>query len=297
MDAFRLSGLRRLDFVFSATAPLRLQAFSGSAWRGAFGHAFKQAVCAMRLRPCEGCPLGTVCAYPRFFGCEDGTASGRPFILCPDRTPGGGTIGRGDCLRVRLTMFAAAGPVAAYVVRALVEAAARGISSGRVPLDCVSISDVETGQLLDPSAIPPPDATLDCPPAPERVRVALATPLRLRLRGDLITRAALRRIHLVEAALRRLRVLGMAVPSPLGEASCREAEGLRFERAQFGWLETTRYSSRQNAAMKLGGMVGEAELDLGGAPHVWPVLWAASVLHLGKGASMGFGRVEVTPMG
>lgn len=39
-------------FVFAADPAARLPAFAGSAWRGAFGHALKRAVCVTRLHHC-----------------------------------------------------------------------------------------------------------------------------------------------------------------------------------------------------------------------------------------------------
>ncbi|MCX8134568.1 MAG: CRISPR system precrRNA processing endoribonuclease RAMP protein Cas6 [Roseococcus sp.] len=288
-----LTGIRRLDFAFAPRAPLRLQAHSGSAWRGAFGHALKRMVCAMRLRPCEGCPLTGVCLHPAFFGTDEAVEGGRPYILDPDRTPATGVLHPGETLRVRLTLLPAAEAAAPYAVRALLEAAAHGLTAHRIPLDCTAVTDAATGQAIDLDRPLPPPETLSCPPAPGTVRLLLATPLRIRLAGDLLTGRTLRPIHLVEAALRRLRLLGFALPAALAQAARGQAAGLAFREARLGWLETTRVSSRQRSRMQLGGIVGEALLDLRGRPALWPPLWAAGILHLGKGASMGFGRIDV----
>jgi CRISPR/Cas system endoribonuclease Cas6 (RAMP superfamily) len=37
----------------------------------------------------------------------------------------------------------------------------------------------------------------------------------------------------------------------------------------------------------------DPHVDLAAAPALWPLLWWASVLHVGKGASMGFGRIRL----
>lgn len=288
-----LKGIRRIDFTFVPGTALRMQAHPGSAWRGAFGHALKRMVCAMRLRPCEGCPLAGVCIHPAFFGAESAAEASRPYVLCPDRAPHDGVLRAGQAFRVRLTLLPAAEPAAPYAMRALLQAAANGISARRIALDCVAITDAGSGQPLDPGKPLPPAEALHCPPPPAAVLLRLATPLRIRLSGDLLTGRSLLPSHLVAAALRRLRLLGLPVATDLSQAACAESAGLQFTEKQLGWLETTRFSSRQNTAMQMGGIVGDAVLGLGGTRHVWPMLWAASILHLGKGASMGFGRIEV----
>jgi hypothetical protein len=68
ISSLSLQGIRRLDFTFAPRSTLLVQSYPGSAWRGAFGHALKRIVCAMRLRPCHGCALSDVCVHTAFFG-------------------------------------------------------------------------------------------------------------------------------------------------------------------------------------------------------------------------------------
>jgi hypothetical protein len=283
-----LPDLRSTVFLFAPETAIRLQPFSGSAWRGAFGHSLKRLVCAAGLRPCAGCPLMAECLFPRFFGTEGETEGPRPFILAPAPTPRRGWLAAGEALPVRLTLLPGAERAAPYATRALIEAAACGLTSQRVPFRLARM-EAEDGAPFAPRS-------LACPPQPEAVRLRFATPLRLRLAGDLVTGATLVPRHLVSAAARRLHGLGFADFAGLGHAAREEAAALAFAERRLGWLETTRHSTRQAARMQLGGIVGEAVLDLGGTAHVWPLLWAGTVLHLGKGASMGFGRIEATPL-
>ncbi|MFL6260778.1 MAG: CRISPR system precrRNA processing endoribonuclease RAMP protein Cas6 [Thermoanaerobaculia bacterium] len=55
-----------------------------------------------------------------------------------------------------------------------------------------------------------------------------------------------------------------------------------------------RWSQRQNTAMKLGGLVGTLTLEGDLAPFA-PLLRAAEILHAGKGAVFGLGKIEVAP--
>jgi hypothetical protein len=284
---------RRIDLVLAPEAAVRLQPHPGSAWRGAFGHALKRIVCVMRLRPCDGCPLAEVCVYPAFFGRETEQDSARPYILAPDPLPQSGQLAAGEPCGLRLTLLPAAGTVSAYVLRALEQAAAEGLTSRRVPFRCLAIRDADTGESLDTTSALPPPRTHAPPPPPVAVRLRFVSPLRLRLQGDLLTGRTLRPAHLAAAALRRLRLLGVAVSTELAAAARAEAAELPFSASRLGWLETTRFSSRQGTRMQLGGIVGEATVDLRRALHLWPLLWAASLLHLGKAAAMGFGRIEL----
>ena len=290
---FSLQGVRLLDFTFVPSATVLVQSYPGSAWRGAFGHALKRMVCAMRFRPCDGCPLSAVCIYPAFFGSGQANAGSRPFILCPDRAPKDGLLQAGQPFRLRMTLLPAAQQIAPYAVRALLAAAENGLTARRVKLACTDIRNATTGLPVDLSLPLPEPVSVTCPPAPTAVRLHITTPLRIRLRGDLLTGRTLLPEHLLAASVRRLRSLGMALPQVNDETLRQSPATLRFTECRLGWLETTRLSSRQNARLQMGGIVGEATLNLSGAPHIWPLLWAASILHLGKGASMGFGRIQL----
>ena len=288
-----LGPLQILDFSFSPAATLPLPPYAGSAWRGAFGHALKRLVCAMKLRPCAGCPLAGVCMFPAVFGPGTGAEGARPYILAPEPTRRRAALAPGGNFSVRLVVLSPAATAAPYMARALIEAARAGIGPGRVPLEPVSITD-HAGTAIAPGslAVPPP-VTLAVPPAPPSVRLAFATPLRLRLGGDLATGAKLRLADLAAAIARRLALLGLPLPPEEARAARAEAAGRSFAAARLGWLETTRRSSRQGTLMQLGGIVGEATVQLRGTALLWPLLWAGSVLHVGKGASMGFGRIEL----
>jgi len=289
-----LSGLRVADFAFAPDGDVRLQPYSGSVWRGAFGFALKRLVCVMRLRPCEGCPLAAVCVFPRFFGSDPEYDEPRPYVLAPEPTPPGGWVRAGQPFRVRLTLLGSAEAAAPYMMQAVLEGAAHGLTRRRVPFVCLSVTSSGSATATIAGrlhGIEPID--LQPPPAPPAVRLRITTPLRLRLSGDLVTGQSLTAGQLIGAILRRARLLGVVVPAAISPNVREQACALAWQEPRFGWLETTRFSSRQQTRMQLGGIVGEARLDLRATPDLWPWLWLASILHVGKGASMGFGRIEL----
>ena len=59
--------LARYRLTFRAADDLRLPAYTGSAWRGAFGRALKRLVCVTREPTCPPCLLYRSCIYPSVF--------------------------------------------------------------------------------------------------------------------------------------------------------------------------------------------------------------------------------------
>lgn len=276
--------LNRITVSAIAAEAVRLQPFPGSAWRGVFAKNVKRLVCVLRHRPCGGCPLEGTCLYPRLFGpAAERSGEARPFILAPSPLPRGGRLVAGDRVTLRMSVLPSARTSKAYLKRALIEAVRQGPLRGRTPFEIESISEDDVclddhGQAEEPG---------------RATRLAFLTPLRLRLRGDLVVPEALTPGMLVDATLRRARGLGISLPEELASASRAQARHLAFDAKRLRWLETWRYSSRQSTVMAFGGIVGEAELDLSSAPEVRRTLSIASILHLGKGASMGFGHIAL----
>ena len=63
--------------------------------------------------------------------------------------------------------------------------------------------------------------------------------------------------------------------------------GVRESRLR--WRDWRRFSTRQKAEMKLGGLVGEVTYEGELAPFL-PFLRAGELTHVGKGTSFGLGR-------
>jgi CRISPR-associated endoribonuclease Cas6 len=64
--------------------------------------------------------------------------------------------------------------------------------------------------------------------------------------------------------------------------------------ADVRWVEWARWSGRQQALLKMGGLVGALSLRLAGLEPFWPFLALAPWVHVGKGATMGLGAMRVT---
>jgi CRISPR-associated endoribonuclease Cas6 len=280
------------DFRFRARAQMRMPGYMGSAWRGGFGRALKRAVCITGLPVCPGCPFEASCIYPYLFetapGGEGGILAGydrvpNPFVLAPPwdegrLLPEGGETG------LRLTLIGRAVEHAGFARQAAVEAGLRGLGPDRGALDLVAVDSV---------ALPP------TPPCPERVEIALLTPLRLVEAGRLVGPAALRPRHVLLSLLRRVSTLAERHgPASLGldyRALKERAETAQFDAAEVTWVEWARWSGRQQALIRMGGLLGSLALSLAGLEPFWPFLALAPWVHVGKGATMGLGAMRVVP--
>ena len=280
-----------LDFHFRARQQMRMPGYMGSAWRGGFGHALRRAVCVTGLPTCPGCLFEASCVYPYLFetapGGEDGILAGcydrvpNPFVLAPPwdegrLMPAGGETG------LRLALIGRAVEHAGFASQAVIEAGLRGLGPDRGALDLSSVEPVT----------PPPIG-----PGPDRVEIELLTPLRLVEAGRLVGPAALRPRHLLLALLRRVSTLAErhgSAPLDLDSRALKEvAEAAELAAADLRWVEWARYSGRQQALLKMGGVMGSLSLPLAGLEPFWPFLWLAPWVHVGKGATMGLGAMRV----
>lgn len=303
----------RLRFALESRDDARLPPYKGSLLRGAFGHALRRAVCAMGpQQPCETCSLNRACVYPRLFESfaapepppylHGQPAAPRPFVFEPldERRD----FPRGEHLPFDLLLFGDAVALQAFAVLAVERMAEAGLGARRQPFILARASHQDAAgrwhvgyerggrQWTDVPAV----HQLDEPALDdERLRLSFLTPTRFKEKGHLIERFTFRAL-----AFRMLRrVLEVAH----FHVACAEidwdvdpyleqADAVRVVDADLRWLDWQRYSNRQRVKMGLGGVVGAVTLEGPLAPF-HPLLRAAEVLHVGKGATFGLGKIRV----
>jgi hypothetical protein len=131
-------------------------------------------------------------------------------------------------------------------------------------------------------------------PALVSMRLRLVSPLRLKRQGALVRRfdlpALARDLSLRLAALGYYHG-GLPWPAPWSEALA-QAERVPVRQDATRWVEGVRYSARQAREIVVGGLMGEVWIDSFGA-ELQQLLVVGSVIHAGKGTSMGLGQIEV----
>ena len=317
--------IARYRFTAVVQQPLALPDYAGSLLRGQFGAALRQVACMTRQPTCAGCPLLQTCPYTRIFeapppargqhALQDFSQIPNPYVMEPP-PPGARLLAQGDELVFHLVLVGHAIDQLALIIFALQRMLAQGLTRQRVPADLVRI-DCMTADNSPHAGYPvwshehpvlAEHATTQCvPPAPahmNRVALHIHTPLRLQQQGRPLGVGQLTPRALVAAVARRTALLleFHARQSGWGEAArdvTRRAETLTDQR-DLHWHDWTRYSSRQQQEMTLGGVLGTWTLH-GNADtlvSLWPWLWLGQWLHVGKNATMGLGAYAlegVTP--
>ena len=303
----------RLRTTLSAEEPAVLPPFLGSTLRGAFGHALRRMVCVMGPeQACVDCGLRQACSYTRIFepyvegepppflrGIDQAV---RPYVFEP--LDEGGRLMPGGTLRFDLLLFGQAADLAAYTVLAVERMARVGLGVRRVAFRLQKVEALSpdgSAQEVFRAGAPLSGARLSTalPPAaplPEgEVTLRLETPLRIKLRDHLNDRPRFR--DLAFNMLRRILELAhFHVPGAVIDWNFRplldQADDVRITAADLAWHDWERFSQRQGTTMKLGGLVGTLTLAGDLAPFT-TLLRIAEIVHVGKGATFGLGKVSV----
>jgi hypothetical protein len=296
-------------FEFRMEGRCALPAYAGSAWRGALGHALKRAVCVVRDTACADCMLYRTCVYPYLFETPPPQDSAKmrrydsaphPYALLVDAAPDAG-----PAYTLGLTLFGRAHRYLPYLIHALEKAGKQGIGGKRQLFELTQVVQADPG---DASAwrkvyrpgqalTPRPSLSPALPPVPQSLAIKIETPLRLRNRERYVTPESFRFADLFGTLLRRISMLThFHADAPLETdfaGLTQKARAVELLDADLHWQDWTRYSSRQQAEMQMGGLLGCFGLDSASIEEFWPYLWLGQWTLVGKAATMGLGRYRI----
>lgn len=300
--------LARYRLEWRATAPIRLPDYAGSMLRGAFGHALRQVSCMTKQTDCRGCPLLGTCPYPAIFAppppsrhsLQQFSAIPAPYVIEPPPW-GAHVIQPNAALVFHIVLIGRGLAELPLILLAWRRALARGIGpgDGRAELERVVHCGEESEREIhrpNQGTLLRHDATVAVPMADRdgldtTVRLNFHTPLRLQENGRALPPSRLCARVLLMALVRRTSLLSEFHGQ--GHAPCdfaalrRDCEGLT-ETRRLQWQDWTRFSSRQQQAMALGGVVGTWDLH-GRMGSFLPFLKLGQWLHVGKEAVFGLG--------
>ena len=301
--------VKRYRFFFDSPINIRLPEYPGSAWRGAFGHALKKTVCVVRSTPCPQCLLKSACAYSYIFETPPPansekmrkyTAAPHPFVLQFPKA----TEANQQTYLVDLILYGHGQRFFPYIVHAMQNAGLDGIGGQRQAFVLQKITDIsppaegsliyEKGELL-PQALA---ATPEIAAMPPQIEICFSTPLRLKHEDKNLTKHDFNFGAFFGALLRRISMLSyFHTDTPLDidfAALSAKAKTVQFSQQALHWYDWTRYSSRQQTEMQMGGLLGAVILDMQGLEAFWPYLWLGQWTHVGKGATMGMGAYTIS---
>ncbi|MDR0578105.1 MAG: CRISPR system precrRNA processing endoribonuclease RAMP protein Cas6 [Candidatus Accumulibacter sp.] len=306
--------IARLHFHFIAETPIKLPDWPASMVRGAFGHALRRLSCMTRQRECGDCPLSRTCPYPAIFAppplehrIQRFAQPPVPYLIAPE-SRGPRLLEKGEPLCFGMTLMGRALREMPLVVEAMKLAARRGLGAGggtaelgEVALSpCAEESVAET--LYRPAEdkrlrdLPLPVLTVSPPPpALDRLTLRFHTPLRLQNNGHALAPAKLTAAALLTTTVKRVALLaelyGNGVPAWDFKALARQAAEIADEKS-LRWQDWSRYSSRQDQVMRLGGVLGTWRLS-GNLAAFFPALFMGQWLGTGKETVFGLGRYRL----
>ena len=303
--------IARYRFTARLSGYLQLPEYAGSLLRGQFGAALRHLACMTRQPTCGGCPLQSTCPYTRIFEAlpppehrlQKFSAVPNAYVIEPPPLSSP-PMAAGEELVFHMVLVGDAIQQLALVAYAWQRALSQGLTRARIASDLERIDWVdeigaahtiwtrEQPLLADhPARLQLPLA----PAAPRALRLDIHTPLRLQSQGyplranELTPRALLaavaRRLALVLELHARQADWGPRIPSLIASTDAVEQD------KRLRWHDWTRYSSRQQQEMTLGGVIGDWVLEADSAvlESLWPWLWLGQWLHVGKNATMGMG--------
>ncbi len=298
-------------FRLRARETMRLPDYSGSAWRGAFGNSLKKLVCITREPQCEPCLLYRNCIYPYVFETPPDPSTGKlrkynaaphPFVLRPGTTLRG-YLHPDTEHNLYLTLFGRGNNHLPYIIHALERATQRGLGKHKGKFDLLELQQYQAddwrgvytpgGELQHHAA-----TYVDTPDCPARMTLEFFTPMRCKTEGHLVTPERFTFKTLFSSLLRRLSLLTtFHTDTPLAtdfKGLTQAAGEIPTAHSELRWHDWTRYSSRQDTLMQLGGLSGTVSFESSELAVFWPYLWLGQWTHAGKNTSMGLGKYKIT---
>ncbi len=304
--------VQRYRFALRAREPISLPSYKGSALRGGFGYAFKRIACALRRQDCPKCMLKGKCAYSYVFETpppQDAEMMRlypivpKPFVLEPPEDSRE-RIDSGEEIAFGLVLIGRAIDFLPHFVFAFMELGRMGLGRGRGGFDLASVAVVADGRGAR-QVFGEGDEQIGGCGAPEAfdllarggagasaARLDFRTPARIRYGGRYADSLP---FHvLIRNLLRRASALLYfhcgGDPRALDfRGLIARAAAVEIADSRLRWHDWGRYSSRQDARMQLGGVLGGIAYRGDLRPFL-ALLRLGAALHIGKNTTFGLGR-------
>ena len=304
--------LKTYRFYFNTESAIRLPSYAGSAWRGALGHALKKTVCVVRNQPCNQCLLKNACAYSIVFETPPPshtekmrkyTAAPHPFVIkfLPNMDKSATDY------QFDLILLGHGQRYLPYLVHAFKTAGLLGIGGHRQVFKLQKVDDINQYGLAtvlyenEELKRQLPIECIQLPTLPKKIKLSFDSPLRLTQDNKNISAADFNFAVFFSTLLRRQSLLSyFHTDTPLETdfaSLTHQAKTIDFKNKQLEWFDWTRFSSRQDAEINMGGLIGTVELNMLGLDVFWPYLWLGQWTHVGKGTSMGMGAYTIETVG
>lgn len=296
--------LIKLKITFRLNNRLILPSYAGSALRGVFGSSLKKISCLSEKASCTECGMSKNCPYAISFGASEvrGGNGINPYIIEPPLTKSR-VIEAGEELVFHQILFGNAVSKLSFILSAWIKGFQFGIGKMRVSASLMSVyQELPENNIYlygadnDSMNEIQPVYSLVIPDSAQQLTLKIETPMRIQREGHPIVPEKLTPVDLIAALIRRTKLLyksHASIPDFLpGRTELLLCAAALMDKKSLHWRDWIRWSSRQNAHIALGGVVGEWELS-GDLTPVLPIIYAGQLLHVGKSAVMGMGKYVV----
>ncbi len=317
-------------FELEASERLRVSPFFENTLRGLIGAQIHKLSCGKTLEKCDSCSDRHSCLYSYLYNTpakinsenlSKYNALPHPYIFFFPRNRL--IFEKGDKIIFYLTLFGKALNYLSYYVHAVSNACKIGIGRTRVPLVLNNVEavysegfsekiysaeepflnsfkrqslDIEssiTNILLDDCEIINSGEKSDAGTVLCNIKLSFDTAFRVKENEKLISEIEFSTI--IKSLLRRFSNIAYFHCGNETDIDFKKiiekAKKVNILKKDINWFEYDRYSSRQNAKMKLGGIIGEMTFKAAGA---WAeLLKIGKIIHIGKNTSFGFGKYDI----
>lgn len=299
----------RYRFTFEADTPLHLPDYAGSTLRGAFGGALRRVACLTRERDCKPCALYRTCPYPQIFetpppeqhALQKFSQIPNPYVIEPPAWGKRHYLAR-EKFNFDFVLAGRARQQLPLVILAWQRAFQHGVGKGdgTATLVLVEQTDRQDAHPIYSKEQPVIAGHETGAPLPgldgtKTITLNIETPLRLQANGKPLGPDILKPRDLLVGLVRRIALISefhADTPLPLDFAALAKQAETIHDSKNLKWLDWTRYSSRQQQKMSLGGVVGKWQLEGELAPFL-PFLYLGQWLHVGKNATFGLGKYQL----
>jgi hypothetical protein len=311
MPDFKGLPIARYRFTYRVSEAIHTQLYAGSALRGSFGHALRQLACITKAKTCDDCSLIAQCPYPLVFSPHEIPRSNElfttvqqipvPYLIEPPPI-GVKTYHKDEQFSFNIVLMGESIGHLALIILAWRRALLRGLGKyeGKGELISVVLLTDVAEQIVYSEEAPFVVAHMPAIQLPEfrdkeDIHLQFLTPLRIQKDKKILGAKDISAKILLRNIVRRVSFvsqfhLGGALEFNVHETNSL-ADSLLDER-RLAWLDWSRFSSRQQQKMDLGGVTGHWLLrDVPGG--LMPFIYIGQWLHVGKETSFGLGHYTI----
>ncbi len=316
-------GLEKLEVaqvscVLRSKRSAELPPYLGSTLRGALLDAMRGMFCPMRCENVETCAGRAYCPYASCFSPPQPSSQHklrgfsdlpRPVFIVPPPIQASAWE-PSQLLPFDLVFVGRSISFFQQIAASLLFAAHTGLGKGRAPFELLAVQNCLGTQRGTSLWNQEKDYFLPLQPTPiaevfplergpsDTVHVTFLSPLRLVEQDRILKHLSFR--SFVSPLLRRLSSflsfhcdgeLQMDIHDTLSRA-----ESVQTLSSHLEYVPLERWSSRQNQHVPMDGMMGSILWKGDLIPDIWPLLQIGSLLHVGKGVSLGLGRYQVSSL-